>query len=312
MTFADLQAQVPIPAPLGITTPQPIDWDEFWLAEESESEFIIEPLFARGRQTDLYAKAKAGKSLLVLDMVAAAVTGRSVLGQPARPSIRVVYLDLEMTPGDLRERLIDLGYGPDDDLSGLIYYPLPNLPPLDTDLGGEMVADLTAAHRADLVVIDTITRVVAGEENSADTYRNFFKYTGQRLKAMGVALARLDHMGKEEGLGPRGSSAKVEDVDAVYRLSVDGSRLTLKRTHTRVPWMPDVVKIERQKEPHLRHVMIQDAWPAGTSDLADLLDSLKVDLDATYSAANALLTASGNGRRKAHVLAALRYRHTRP
>ena len=292
---------------------EPIKWGEFWATEVTDPEYVIEPLFARGRQTAIFSMAKTGKSLLVLDMVAAAVTGRSVLGKPATAPVRVVYLDLEMTESDLRERLVDLGYGADDDLAGLAYYQLPNLPPLDTDFGGLVLAELVADHGADLVVIDTMARVVSGDENNADTYRNFYRHSGLRLKAQGVALARLDHMGKDGAAGQRGSSAKADDIDVIYKMTAsDNDTFTLKRTHTRVPWMADEITVVRRLDPNLRHVAVTEAWPAGTAEVVELLDDLGVPLDATAATAMTALKVSGSGRRKTLVLAGLRFRRTRP
>lgn len=312
-TSANTEAGVTsvVPQPRGI---QPIDWHKFWANETSaEADFIIEPVLAAGRGTAIYSSAKTGKSLLMLDMVAAAVTGRSALGQPARPPIRVVYLDLEMTEADLRERLSDLGYGPDDDLSGLAYFQATELPSLDRELGGIELADIAQEHRADLVVVDTMARVVVGPENDADTYRAFYRHTGSRLKALGIALARLDHEGKDSSRGQRGNSAKGDDVDVVYRLTADGNNLRLKRTHTRVPWIPPELAILRREEPYLGHVVAtQESWPAGTAEVAALLDELEVPLDATVRMATTSLKTAKEGRRVAVVTAALKYRKTRP
>jgi hypothetical protein len=304
---------VSAPAPAGDEfVIEPIDWTKFWASEVPEAEFVIEPLFAAGRQTAIFSTAKVGKSLLVLDMVAAAVTGRSVLGLPAQAPIRVVYVDMEMTEADLRERLSDLGYGPDDDLSGLAYFQLPSLPPLDREIGGEVLLAIVTAHCADLVVIDTMARVVVGEENAADTYRAFYRHTGLPLKTLGVALARLDHMGKDGGLGQRGSSAKADDIDVVFKLTAtDTTHLSLTRTHTRVPWMPSEVMVVRHEEPHLHHVVAAEGWPTGTAQVADLLDILEVPLDASGTTATKALRDTGEGRRKVLVLAALKFRRAR-
>jgi hypothetical protein len=289
----------------------PVDWKTFWNAETTDPEYIIEPLFAAGRQTAIFSSAKTGKSLLVLDMVAAAVTGRNVLGSPPGPNRRVLYLDMEMTEADLRERLVDLGYGPDDDLDGLAYYQLPSLPPLDCDLGGEVLTELAVAHGADLVVIDTMARVVSGEENSADTYRAFYRHTGLRLRQLGIALGRLDHMGKEAAKDQRGSSAKADDIDTVYRLTASGStHLTLKRTHSRVPWMAESINLIRQEEPHLQHVVEECPWQASAIEVAHRLDTLGVPLGASASVAGSALKAAGEGRRKAVILEAQRYRRS--
>ena len=76
---------------------------------------------------------------------------------PKREPISVLYLDLEMTLADLYERMSDLGYGEADDLKHLHYYQLPDLPPLDSELGGDALMELVRHHMADLVVIDTMS-----------------------------------------------------------------------------------------------------------------------------------------------------------
>jgi hypothetical protein len=298
------------PAPeWGIT---PLDWAQFWKQDAPIADWVAEPLVARGRATAIYSRAKVGKSLLGLDIAAAKATGRSALGQPPANPVPVVYVDMEMTAADLRERLEDLGYGPDDDLSQLRYYQLAPLPPLDSDEGGELMAEVAVSAGAELVVIDTMARAVEGDENSADTYRSFYRYTGRRLKAANIALLRLDHEGKDGAQGQRGSSAKNDDVDIVFRLIAEGNRIKLRRTHSRVPWVPAEVDIVRQEEPLLRHVVASDGWPAGTSEVARLLDEHDVPLDAQTATACRALRSSGQGRRREIVIAALKFRRTRP
>jgi hypothetical protein len=290
----------------------PINWATFWATESPVEDWLIEPLVASGRQTAIFAAAKAGKSLLTLDALAAASTGRSVLGHPPREPITVLYVDLEMTEADLRERLTDLGYGPEDDMSRLHYYQLPPLPPLDGELGGEILTSIAIDKSVDVVAIDTMARAVTGKESEADTMRAFYRYTGRILKAAGIALLRLDHAGKDEAMGQRGSSAKADDVDIVLRLTrLDHKTLKLTRTHSRVPWVPAELTIVQEVEPVLRHLISADAVPAGTFDCAQALDELEVPLDATAATAMATLKRGDRGSRKQVVLAALKYRRTR-
>ena len=146
----------------------------------------------------------------------------------------------------------------------MAYYQLQALPPLDTDLGGEVLTTIAEQHGAQLVVIDTMARAVRGAENDADTYRSFYAYCGRRLKSAGIAVLRLDHQGKDASQGQRGSSAKGDDLDVVFRLTADDAgRVVLKRTHTRVAWMPAEIVLQRHDEP-LRHVLAPNTWPAGT------------------------------------------------
>ena len=289
-------------AALGIT---PVDWQALWASDPAGEEWVVEPILPRGRAAGIFAPGGTGKSLLAADIAAAKATGRSIFGQPVQPPASVVYLDLEMTEEDLRERLIDLGYCPADDLSNLHYYQLPMLPPLDSLEGGDVLMAIVKLHEPELVIIDTMARVVEGDENSADTYRSFYRCSGCRLKAAGVGLIRLDHQGKDPTKGQRGSSSKGDDLDLVWRLSQSEENIILHRVKSRVSYVPAQVTLTREADPVLRHVLAPAVWPSGTREVADLLDRLAVALDASSAVASATLTRNGTGKRKAVVLAAL-------
>lgn len=285
----------------------PVDWETFWSVDGPEKDWLVEPILPRGRQVATYSRAKTGKSLLALEVAAALATGRPVLGHHTHDPTNVVYLDLEMTPDDLRERLLDLGYTPNHDMSLLHYYQLVDLPPLDTAQGGAQVVGLAKRHQADLVVIDTMARAVEGEENSSDTYRDYDRHTGRRLKALGVTVWRLDHEGKNGTQGQRGSSSKDDDVDVVFRLTASDTNVTLTRTRSRISWIPATVTLTRRDTP-LRHDLDPEAVPAGTVEAMRLLDQHQVPSDASANQALVILRAVGKGRRKDVVLAALRHR----
>lgn len=289
-----------------------VDWPEMWADDAPAEEWLAEPFLARGRGHALFAPAKAGKSLLALEVAAALASGRPVLSQlRPGPPVPTLYIDAEMGRPDLRERLEALGYGPDDDLSNLAYYALPGLPPLDSAHGGAALLELVEHHRAELLVIDTVAASLNGEENSADTMRAMWTNTGSPLRAAGVTTLRVDHAGKDLDRGQRGSSAKAGDVDVVWRLTVrDRDRLELRATHRRIPWVPELVTLERLEEPRLAHRVIGDSWPAGTAELAGRLDALGVDLDATRRVAGDALRDAGGSARDAIVGAALRYRRS--
>ncbi len=292
--------------------PTPVDWSLFWKRESGAGEFVLEPLVPTGRQVVVYALAKGGKSLLALECAAALASGRAVLDQPAREPISVIYFDMEMTEDDLRDRLEDLGYGPDIDLENLHYFLLPSLPPLDTAAGGQVVMDLCDRHRPELIVIDTTGRVIGGPENDADTFRSFYRHTGAPLKAAGIAVMRLDHAGKDADRGQRGSSSKTEDVDLVWHLTADGPSIRLRATHKRLSWVPDDLHLTRVVEPFVSHHVVPRTWPSGTAEVAALLDQLDVSVEATARDALGALRAAGEGRRREVVCAALRYRRNRP
>lgn len=308
---ADGEVSVPIDDGLGI---QPIDWPGFWAKEHTTEEWLIEPVVPAGRQVAVWATHKTGKSLITLEMVAAAATGRSCFGAPAADPIDVVYLDYEMTEDDLRERLEDLGYGPEVDMDRLHYYLLPALPALDTAAGAAMLLAIIDRHQARLLVIDTMSRVVSGEENSADTYRAFYRLTGLQLKARGVAVLRLDHGGKVAEQGQRGSSAKGDDVDLVWHLKATENGLEFIRDASRVAWAPEKVTLTRHDLEcgNLRHtIALACDVPAGTKALAETLDQLGVPLAASRRVAAKALRDAGKGVKTAALAAALKHRMQR-
>jgi hypothetical protein len=288
-----------------------IHWPDFWKREHTLDDWLIEPVVPAGRQVAIWATHKTGKSLITLEIAAAATTGTPCFGQPPKPPIDVIYLDMEMTEDDLEERLEDLGYGPDSPLDRLHYYLLPALPPLDTPAGAAALLELVDLHQPALVVIDTMARIVAGEENDADTYRDFYRHTGIQLKARRVGLLRLDHAGKNTDQGQRGSSAKGDDVDVVWQLRSTDNGLELVRHAARMSWVPERVTLHRHEEPTLHHTVARGDWPAGTAAIADILDTLCVPLDASRSAARAKLTLFNHKARNDILGKALKLRRQR-
>lgn len=273
-----------------------VDWPSFWASDHASETWAVYPLVPAGRAVSLYAPAKAGKSSVVLAAVAAAATGRRILGDvtPAEP-VDVLYLDYEMTEADLQERLVELGYGPEIGLSRLHYALLPSIPPLDTAAGAAAVVALAQAVSAALVVVDTFGRATEGEENDADTVRAFYRHTGIALKAAGVAVLRTDHSGKETERGQRGSSAKNDDVDVVWRLTRSSEGVRLDRTHSRISWVPDRLDLRRHEDDmgRVTYTTDDDSYPAGTKEKAELFDRLGIPLDATRTQVRQALKGTG-------------------
>lgn len=296
-----------------------VDWPSFWAGDHLTEEWAIYPLVPAKRTISLYAPAKAGKSTVVLAMVAAAVAGKPILGMTPHPEMKrpkVLYLDYEMTDSDLFERLSELGYSPDDAqaLSGLHYALLPNIDTLDSERGAQQVLEAAQRYTVDLVVIDTFGRAVAGEENDADTVRTFYRLTAKQLKAAGIAVLRTDHAGKNLEKGQRGSSAKNDDVDVVWRLQRTDAGVQLNRTHSRVGWVPeqiDIVKTEHDDGRITYELGRQRSFPDGTADVAALLDELGLPVDVSGRKAITALREAGHKARNDRVRAAVQMRRQR-
>ncbi len=194
-----------------------LDWHELW-ADDTEEEWILEPLLPARRLVALYSAPKVGKSLLMLEIAVGISKGALTLGAQVPRPFTVLYVDFENDPkGDIRTRLQAMGHGPDD-LGNLHYLSFPTLAALDSAAGAEQLLAAIDAYGAEVVVVDTVSRAVKGEENENDTWLAFYRHTGLALKQTKVALIRLDHSGKDETKGQRGGSAKSGDVDAIWRM----------------------------------------------------------------------------------------------
>jgi len=281
-----------------------VDWPEFWATEQPEEDWLIDGVIARGRGHAIYAQQKQGKSLYTLWAMAHLATTLT--------DVDVIYLDYEMTPADVRERLEDMGYGPDSDLSRLHYAFAPDIAPLDTAEGAGQLVDLLDSIPGDrqlVVCIDTTGRAVEGEENSNDTIRNFYRCTGVILKRWGVTWVRVDHAGKDSTKGQRGGSAKGDDVDIVWHLTATDVGIKLHRDAARMSWVPETVAYARNTDP-LFYLPTNLVAPEGTSALADILDKLDVPLEASTRVAQDALKAAGEGKRRTLVVAAMKWRRT--
>lgn len=261
-----------------------LDFTDLLNSDDEGEEWIVEPILAARRLVALYSAPKVGKSLLMLEIAVAIALGREVIG--VTPSQRrVLYVDFENDPrGDIRRRLEAMGFGPDDGPAlndGLCYLSFPSLAKLDTPQGGFELLSTAREYDCDVIVIDTVSRAVGGEENDNDTWLAFYRDTGMLLKGAGIACIRLDHSGKDAEKGMRGGSAKYGDVDAVWKLSAESETvLNLDCTDHRMPIEHDHVTLVRESHPVLHHRLIGDrvmALDYREQEISREIDRLGID-----------------------------------
>ena len=298
---------------------QPVDLRLLMTGDRPDEEWMVEPILPAGKLCGIVSKRGEGKSLLMLDIAASRAAGLPTLNQTKGDPVHVVYVDMEMGPDDLYERLADLGYLPDHPAFGplvdhLHYYQLVALPPLDTEEGGMALEEIVERHDAQLVIIDTVSRVVTGAENDAEPYRELFRHTETRLKRRRVTLARLDHLGKDKERGSRGSSAKEDPLDVVWHLThtVTGA-IELTLTKGRQGWIPRIVTIHKEEDNGvLRHVIHQEVAEQWLLDLVERIDRLDLPVTLGVNKTFQALKEAGMGGNRKHVSQAVRFRKGRP
>jgi hypothetical protein len=185
-------------------------------------------------------------------------------------------------------------------LERVVYYSFPQLAALDENASG--LLDLVDRAGADVVILDTVSRFVAGKENDSETWLGLYRRVHARLKAEGRTGIRLDHMGKDSEKGARGSSAKDQDVDVVWEMSARADRedpttglsstdLRITRTHTRTGMGPGVMDIVRKGVKD----RATDLWRDGETAhvLADGPHTSMPIVDPRIAAAVAIIDAAG-------------------
>lgn len=283
-----------------------IDWKQAFATDFTNIDWLPGRILERGQQAALVGPGKAGKSIFVQYWIFCAITGRSFLGDERRPPLNVLYFDRENNLRDIVTRMAAFGASPED-LERLDYRLFPKFSgALDQSAlaAAELVAIVDEQPR-DLVVFDTVSRFIAGKENDADTWLQFYGRVHAPLKGRGIAGMRLDHMGKDEDRGARGNSAKSQDVDHVWELTrISENKTTdnragvehittglkLNRTHTRSGLGEDMFLITRRGQRQkgglwvaggTRHELstgaVGDGPEPGTAEwIADQLDKAKV------------------------------------
>jgi hypothetical protein len=223
-----------------------LNWDDFFSTDFGNVQLLTGRLMGHGEQIAVVGDGKAGKSLLVLEWLWRMASGREFLDDRPQEPVPVLYIDGENGRDKIQERLFSYGAGPGR-MGRLVYSSFPPIRPLDTPGGGADLMALVKATGARVVCLDTVSRFISGEENSADTWLALYRCTLLPLKREGIASVRLDHFGKDKDRGARGNSAKTQDVDHVWELSEQGGGiLSLKRTHTRTGVGPGHFAIRRE------------------------------------------------------------------
>ncbi len=271
--------------------------EDSWFDDPSEvPEFVFPLLVPVGSDVAFYAKSGVGKSLLLLEGAAAVATGGEFLGQSVTRRT-VIYIDHEMNKKMAMKRLRSMGYESGSDLSDFHYFCLGDFSSLDTAEGGRALTKLVETHKANVVIIDTLGKAVAGDDDDAKTLNKMHQFTARPLKRRGVTFVRVDHAGKDASKGQRGSSAKQDNVDLVYRLTSGGKdRINVKREKNRDHLDgDDLITLVRSGDP-LRHKLTSadSQEESEIDDLVDLLDDLGLAPKAGSPLAREVLKKNGH------------------
>jgi hypothetical protein len=194
---------------------------------------LVHDFLMQGEDACLYSPPKCGKTFVALDVSLSLAAGLPVLGQlnVLRPGEAVVYLSGEGHAGikkRIRAWFQERGLAADADIPFFYKADVPATKE-GTSAGLRYVAGISQFCRPVLIVIDTMSRSLGGEdENTAAAANAYLNMISEIRSAFGCTTLTLAHAGKEAGRGIRGSSAFTGGFDAIWFLEANKENRTAK------------------------------------------------------------------------------------
>jgi hypothetical protein len=201
---------------------EPVDWHTRYMTEESylnvkPPEFLIDGFLVKDSIAMLGGPVAQRKSIIALNVAHALCTGDALFGyfKVAEKPTRTVYLCPEMGAASFVKRIKQIGLGGYVGKT-LFIQTMSEQPTVLDELDGELPGAV--------VIVDTITRFIDGDENKSEDMRRFAQKVFRLVNA-GATVVLLHHSKKgssgtlDDGL--RGSSELAAFVDSCWVTELD-------------------------------------------------------------------------------------------
>lgn len=206
---------------------KPIHWNDFQNREKRKP--LIKGILDRGAVSVIYGASNSGKTFFALNLVLAIALGEDWLGYRTKKG-SVVYVAAEGGLG-ISERLEAIRKQKEISENLPPFYIIPK----SVDLGSEdsdtqsLISELVKIPDLEMVVIDTLSRALAGaDENSAAAMTNFIRNCDSIKELTGAHICLIHHSGKDTTKGARGHSSLRAAVDTEIEIikSLDNKIIT--------------------------------------------------------------------------------------
>lgn len=272
---------------------------------DDRAPYIVDELVAPSALTVVAAVAGAGKSLLGVTFGATAERGGGTVAGIPVIGCRALVLDGEQGRRVIRRRLQAL-----DVPSTLGYVDAGGLSVRDPH-DQEFMVQAIKAHKAELVVADSLLRLSGGARENEDDMRFVMEGWANIARETAAGVLLIAHAGKDHGRGPRGHSTIADVADAVFlleRVPGDPEHRTRRRLRCQ--------KMRIDEEPGDRWLQITSG-PFGLAaaepfdgqgrvdddDLADVILTTAADLGPASKTKLADEVCGRSGRRRQTVFA---------
>lgn len=197
---------------------------------------LLGPWLAERGLVLLYAPTGIGKSWFAAGIAAAVASGGEFGGYKAEGAFRVLYVDGEMDPSDLQDRLGMIAAASEGTDAGLVaenlslfarHHQPPHglkFPNFGDPEDRKSILDVVRERRPHLVILDNLSTLSSvADENAAEAWDPVLE-TLQEIKRMGSAVLVVHHSNKAGG-SYRGSSKIAVLFDTIMRLKPDPDAL---------------------------------------------------------------------------------------
>ena len=198
---------------------QMYDWSEYVGLDIPKPTFVIERLFKTKSINFISGPKGNGKTEFTLGLTDVLSKGGEFLSYKVEEPIPVIYIDGEMDEYDLIERRIAYTQhkAPQKYYFNVIHYAQQKdqtIPDIKEEVGQKLIIKKIKeverkTGKTPVLVLDNLRSLSNYKENDSDDWRPIGVWL-KNLRAIDVVSIVIDHHGKVEGGGPRGSSSKTD------------------------------------------------------------------------------------------------------
>ena len=202
--------------------PKPLNLSDFSGVVVKPENEIIKGVLRKGHKAILAGPSKAGKSFLLMELCVAIAEGTTWLGFPCSRG-KVLYINLEIDNKSciIRFQEIYKALGlPINGDGNIMVWPLRGKAKPLSELS-ESIIQASIDYQPDVVIIDPIYKIIAGDENSATDMGKFCNEIDRITKALGCSVIICHHhskgtQGQKKSIDrSSGSSVFARDPDAI-------------------------------------------------------------------------------------------------
>ena len=185
------------------------------LKPQPPMEYIVSPLFVRHSVNVIYGNPGEGKTYSMLSMASCVANGKAWLNYQTTKT-NVLILDEESGGVRLSRRVGEALRGENcDETTPVFYISLANFK-LDDDLDPIIVENIINDTQAGLVIIDALSEIMDGDENSKKDVQPVFNKLRTIADNTGAAIVVIHHSNKQGGY--RGSTAIKGNIETMIQV----------------------------------------------------------------------------------------------